>query len=74
MDYQTDFARAVGNLMGERGMTQTELASESGVSRQQLSRYLNAGAMPSLTVAVAIADALDVPVDALAHGRAVPTA
>ena len=48
-----------------RGMSQEELAGRIQVSRQAVSKWENGDAMPDLTKLLALADALDISLDAL---------
>jgi transcriptional regulator with XRE-family HTH domain len=61
------------NLKAElayRGMLVKELAALSGISRHTLDNYLNVrGHIPSVDIAVKIAQVLDVSVEYLATGR-----
>ena len=50
----------------ERGMSQTDLATAAGVDRRQIRRYEAGEQQPVLSVAVAIANALDISVGELA--------
>lgn len=56
-----DFGDRVIAAMNEKGMTQMELARESGLSQQMLSKIvLKKTSDPRLSTAIAIAKALDV--------------
>lgn len=60
------FGHRLRVLLADRGVSPGELAIKSKLSRQMVSNYLNAGAIPSLENACAIAKALDVTLDELA--------
>lgn len=50
----------------ELGLTQTDLAAKSGVDKRQIRRYESGDTQPSLPVARAIANALEMSIDELA--------
>lgn len=58
-------------LRRSRGMSQETLADQIGVSRQAVSKWETGDAMPDLLKLIALAEALDVSIDALC-GRPVP--
>lgn len=62
------FGRRLKILMADRGMSYTELAERAGISRQMVSRYMHNESIPSLFVAVHLAEALGVTVDDLVDG------
>ena len=49
------FSNNLRTLMAESGMTQRELAEESGLSEVNISRYLNKKRMPSVAALASIA-------------------
>ncbi|MDA3891887.1 MAG: helix-turn-helix transcriptional regulator [Salinivirgaceae bacterium] len=55
----------ITNLRKEKGLSQTDLASKSGVSREMISKYERDIAIPSVDAAKKIADSLDVSLDYL---------
>ena len=60
------FGHRLRVLLADRGMSQAELAEQSGVTRQSINNYMTRGTSPSLPKAVAIARTLGVSVDDLA--------
>lgn len=64
MDSQA-FGHRLKVLMADRGISVSELAEMTGVSRQTISSYLNSGALPALETSLRIAKVLDVTVDQL---------
>lgn len=64
MDSQA-FGHRLRILMADRGITATELAELTGVSRQTISNYLNNGALPALDTSVKLSNVLDVTIDQL---------
>lgn len=65
---QSTFGHRLKILMVDRGMTATELAERSGITRQMVSNYVNGSAIPGLSTACKLASALGVSVDDLADG------
>lgn len=65
---QSTFGRRLKILMVDRGMTGTELAERSGITRQMVSNYVHGSVVPSLPTACKIASALGISVDDLANG------
>ena len=63
--HQDAFGHRLRELLADRGMSQTELAERSGVTRQSVNNYMTRGTSPSLSRAVDIARALGVSVDDL---------
>jgi len=55
----------VANLRKEKGWSQSDLANESGVSREMISKYERGIAIPSVDAAKKIADAFGVSLDYL---------
>lgn len=51
------FSNNLRTLLSESGMTQRELAEESGLSEANISRYLNKKRMPSVAALSSIAHA-----------------
>lgn len=62
------FGHRLKILMADRGMSATELAERSGISRQMVTNYVCLGSIPTLSTASKIAAALGVSVDDLAEG------
>lgn len=60
-----DIARA----LKKRGMTQAELARKAGLTRSEVSRFATGERLPTLTVLLTIARALDVGLADLVRGR-----
>jgi len=50
----------IANLRNKKGWSQSDLASESGVSREMISKYVRGLAIPSVDAAKKIADAFSV--------------
>ena len=65
---QSTFGHRLKILKADRGMTATELAERSGITRQMVSNYVNGSAIPGLSTACKLASALGVSVDDLADG------
>ena len=55
----------ISNLRKEKGWSQTDLASKSGVSREMIGKYERNKAIPSIDAAKKIADAFEVSLDYL---------
>ena len=64
-DWQRHFACRILGLMGDRDMSQTELAKEAGISDSALSNYLSYKRTPSAVAVNNLAHALDVTADSL---------
>jgi transcriptional regulator with XRE-family HTH domain len=60
-----NIAKIIAELRKEKGWSQTELANESGVSREIIGKYERGEAVPSVDFAKRIADALGVSLDYL---------
>ena len=60
-----DIATTISNQRKAKGMSQTELAEASGVSREMIGRYERGQAVPSVDAAKKIADAFGVSLDYL---------
>ena len=65
---QSTFGHRIKILMADRGMTATELAERSGITRQMVTNYVHGSAIPGLSTACKMASALGVSVDDLADG------
>lgn len=63
----TDFGESVRKRREEMGMTQDELANTCYVTKASIARIENGSLMPSLMLALHIADALKTTVDGLTH-------
>lgn len=59
------FARNLADILADKGMSQRQLAIDSGVSAAMISDYINGVRMPGLTAAINIAYALDMDVGEL---------
>lgn len=57
--------KIIAALRDKKGLSQTELAEKSGVSRVMIGKYERGEAMPSIDAAKKIADALEVSLDYL---------
>lgn len=66
-----EFKDRLFRLRKERGMSQEELASRLGVSRQAVSKWETGEAQPDYAKLIALADALEISLDALC-GRETP--
>ena len=58
--------------MAEKGITQADLCRLTGLASSMISHYCAGQRIPSIPVAIKIAEALDVTVDYLVHGEASP--
>lgn len=59
------FARNLTDILADKGMSQRQLAMDSGVSTAMISDYVNGVSMPGLAAAVNMAYALDMDVSEL---------
>lgn len=50
----------IGDIRNSKGLTQRQLAEKVGIKYQALQRYENNTVMPSVGIAIKIADALEV--------------
>jgi transcriptional regulator with XRE-family HTH domain len=57
--------KIIASLRDKKGLSQTELADKSGVSRVMIGKYERGEATPSIDAAKKIADALEVSLDYL---------
>jgi len=64
-----ELGKRIQQLRKEKGLSQTELAGQIGVSYAQLSRYEIKDAQPPAEVLNKMADALDTSVDFLINGN-----
>ena len=60
----------IQQLRKEKGLSQTELAKETGVSYAQISRYENKGAQPPAEVLNNLSRVLNTSIDFLVNGNA----
>lgn len=60
-----DFKDCLTELRRAKGLSQEDLAGQLGVSRQAVSKWETGEAMPDMGKLIALADALDVSIDAL---------
>lgn len=61
------FSRNLKYTLKEKGYSQNDLARESGVSQQAISRYANKERVPAMDKLIAIAATLNVDVDDLIY-------
>lgn len=61
-EWKENFASNLIDILEEKGMTQTQLAIDTRISKSQVSDYINGNTMPSLAVAINMAYALDMEV------------
>ena len=61
----SEFSDNLRDLIQEEGITQKQLAEESGIDQSDLSRYINGLQMPSVKAVVNLAYALDRNIDEL---------
>ena len=66
IEWMDAFAKNLRELMRERGMTQNELASASGMTQGMISSYLSKQKMPKIKSLVNLAYALNCSLDELA--------
>lgn len=59
------FASNLADILSDKGMTQRQLAIDSGVSAAMISDYINGVRMPGLAAAINMAYALDMDVSDL---------
>lgn len=64
-EWKDIFANNLLNILEEKGMTQTQLATDSELPKSQISEYINGNTMPSLAAAINMAYALDMEVGEL---------
>lgn len=64
----TELGKRIQQLRKEKGLSQTELAQNTGISYAQISRYEIKGAQPPAEVLNKLAEALDTSVDYLING------
>lgn len=58
-------SKIISELRKQKGLSQTELANVSGVSREMIGKYERGEAVPSIDAAKKIADAFEVSMDYL---------
>ena len=63
--WKRTFASNLVDILNDKGMTQRQLAIDSGVSAAMISDYINGIRMPGLAAAINIAYALDMDVGEL---------
>lgn len=61
-EWKRIFANNLIDILNEKGMSQRQLAMDSGVSSAMISEYINGIRMPGLAAAINIAYALDMDV------------
>lgn len=60
-----NISKRIGDIRKEKDWSQTDLANESGVSREMIGKYERGEAVPSIEAAKKIADAFGVSLDYL---------
>lgn len=60
-----NFSKVITECRKNKGLSQTDLADASGVSREMISKYERGEAVPSLDAAKKIANALEITLDYL---------
>lgn len=63
--WKRTFARNLVDILADRGMSQRQLAMDSGVSAAMISDYINGIRMPGLAAVINMAYALDMDVSEL---------
>lgn len=66
-----EFKDSLANILRSRNLTQADLCRMSGIATSAMSHYLAGDSDPSLSKAIAMADALQISLDELV-GREVP--
>lgn len=66
-----EFSESLHRIINGRGLKQADLCRMSGIDTSLMSNYLSGKKIPTLTNAIAMADALQISLDELA-GRKVP--
>lgn len=66
-----DFQESINRIARDRDLSQADLSRMSGIPTSLMSNYFNGKRSPTLTNAIAMADALQISLDELA-GREVP--
>lgn len=64
-EWTTVFGENLADLLADKGMTQYDLARDSGLSAGSISAYVNKQSPPGIKAIVNIAYALDVTIDEL---------
>ena len=64
-EWKETFAENLKSILDERGMTQRELAEDSGVSTTAISEYISKRQTPNIMAIINIAYALDMEVSEL---------
>ena len=64
-EWKNIFANNLFGILRERGISQSQLSKDSGVSISRISDYINERAVPSIFNAINIAYALDMEVNEL---------
>lgn len=64
-DWKITFAENLVDILKEKGMSQRQLAVDSGVSQAMISDYVNGIRMPGIAAVINIAYALDMDVGEL---------
>lgn len=65
LEWQNIFRDNLSEMLEERGMTQCDLAEDSGLAVSTINNYMTNRATPSVKAIVNIAYTLDVPIDEL---------
>lgn len=58
LEWMEIFSRNLGDIMQEVGITQNELARDSGLDKSMISKYLNGKSMPTVKSLVNICHAI----------------
>lgn len=64
-EWKRMFASNLIDILNDKGMTQKQLANDSGISSSMISEYINEIRMPGLAAAINIAYALDMDISEL---------
>lgn len=65
LEWMDIFGDNLKDMLKDYGMTQKDLANETGLSKSTISQYINKQKVPSMKAIVNIANALDVTTDEL---------
>lgn len=64
-EWQNVFANNLDSILEEKGMNQSQLARDAGLSVSRISDYINERAVPSVFAIINMAYALDMSIDEL---------
>lgn len=65
LEWMDIFGDNLKDMLKDYGMTQKDLANETGLSKSTISQYINKQKVPSMKAIVNIANALDITTDEL---------